>query len=53
MIVESDFPGPAGQTALDHGTKSSSLDDLYQTLAEEIPSESERKQFLESKNRLH
>jgi hypothetical protein len=33
--------------------KSSSLDDLYQTLAEEIPGESERKQFLESKNRLH
>jgi hypothetical protein len=34
-------------------TKSSSLDDLYQNLADEIPNETEREQFLESKNRLH
>jgi len=34
-------------------TKSSSLDDLYQILAEEISSEEEREQFLENKDNLH
>jgi hypothetical protein len=33
--------------------KSSTLDHLYQILADEIPSEKERKQFLTSKDRLH
>jgi hypothetical protein len=33
--------------------KSSSLEQLYQILAEEIPGKAERKQFLESKDRLH
>ncbi|MGB5337597.1 MAG: adenylate/guanylate cyclase domain-containing protein [Gammaproteobacteria bacterium] len=34
-------------------TKSSNLEHLYQILAEEITSETERAQFLESKDRLH
>lgn len=33
--------------------KSSSLEQLYQILAEEIPTDSEREQFLESRDRLH
>ena len=46
--------GPMAEVLIKRAVvKSDSLDHLYRILADEIPSETEREQFMESKDRLH